>query len=89
MIIQGFLSLVYLLISSVISLFNVPGLTDFNLIMQFVGDMLNSIQHMIDLFLPWEIVQFGLPLIVAIISFKETYMFTMWILRKIPILGIE
>lgn len=55
----------------------------------YFSTMLNTGKDLIDLFIPWSLVKFGLPLLIVVVNFEKVYNFIMWILRKIPMLGIE
>ena len=41
------------------------------------------------LFVPLPLVKILLPLVVLVVNFEHIYAGVMWILRKIPVLGIE
>lgn len=89
MIIEGLLDLIYKLLAIVISSFNVPPAPEefINAIPEFFG-YLNMAKSLIALVLPITIAPF--TVITAIIMVVEHgYPFIMWILRKIPFLGIK
>lgn len=41
------------------------------------------------LFVPYELVKVMIPLVVAVVNFDKFYSFAVWVLKKIPVLGIE
>lgn len=89
MIVETILAFIYNLFSAVLSSIYVPSLPGFNDVVVLVGDLLNQAQHFIDLVIPWDVVTTGLPILIIIIGFEEIYAVVMWVLRKIPMLGIE
>ena len=44
---------------------------------------------LIGFFVPLPLVKILLPLVVLVVNFEHIYAGVMWILRKIPVLGIE
>lgn len=90
MIISGILSVIKTLLIGIISVFNMPSVSEeFYNAFDLINDWLANGQHIIDLFVPWNIVKFGIPLIVFVVNFEHIYGVVMWILRKIPMLGID
>ena len=89
MIIEALLGLVYKLMSLLISSFNVPAAPQefIDAIPQFFG-YLKSAQSLIALVFPIELAPF-LTVTLIILAVDHGYPFIMWILRKIPFLGIE
>lgn len=89
MIIEALLGLVYKLMSLLISSFNVPAAPQgfIDAIPQFFG-YLKSAQSLIALVFPIELAPF-LTVTLIILAVDHGYPFIMWVLRKIPFLGIE
>ena len=89
MIIESLLSLVFKLLGSVISSFNVPAAPEdfLSAIPQFFG-YLESAKSLISLVFPINLQPF-LTVTLVILAVEHGYPFIMWILRKIPFLGIE
>jgi len=66
---------------------------------QFPADFVNGINNifdlifdnlsMVSLFLPWSIITVGIPLLLVIINLDKLYSALMWILRKIPMIGMN
>lgn len=65
----------------------------------FPGDLTSSINSFLDLifnnlsllgfFIRPATLVVGIPVLIILLNFDEVYKFTMWILRKIPFLGIQ
>lgn len=90
MIIESLLNLFYKLFELVFGWINIPGVgEEFDDALAFFDDLLNAGKSLIDLFLPWDIVRFGLPIIIILLNFEHIYHFIMWIVKKIPMLGIK
>lgn len=66
---------------------------------QFPGDLTTSISSFLDLifnnlsllgfFIRPSTLVVVIPVLIILLNFDEVYKFTMWILRKIPFLGIQ
>ena len=90
MIVKALITFVLNVLSALISTMNLPSAGEqFNKITDFVTDMFTNAENLIGFFIPWEIVKFGLPIVVLLLSAEHIYHFIMWVLRKIPMLGIE
>ncbi len=78
------------LLQTLLGWINIPGAgEEFNNGVSYFTTMMETAQSLIDLFIPWSLVKFGLPLLVVVVNFERIYNFIMWILRKIPMLGID
>lgn len=78
------------LLQTLLGWINIPSAgEEFQNGISYFTTMLESGQSLIDLFIPWSLVKFGLPLLIVVVNFEHVYSFIMWILRKIPMLGIE
>lgn len=53
----------------------------FNLIFEYSG--------LVGFFVPINVVKLALPIAIIIIEFEHIYSLVMWVLKKIPIFGIE
>ena len=89
MIIEGLLNAIYNLLDSILSGLDIPGLPESTslAIIQFFGyfeyaDSLVNLVFPIDMNIYFNI-------FFAIFGFEHLYPVIMWILRKIPMLGIE
>lgn len=90
MIVKGILNLIKTLLFTCFSWINLP---DFPAELQAsLDEYLEIIFQGINLFgffIRPLTIQIALPLILIIINFDKVYKITMWILRKIPMLGIK
>lgn len=72
---------------------DIPSLSDYSTgledALSLIGEMLLSAQSLINMILPWDIVRFGFPVIIFVLSFESIYNLVLWVLKKIPVLGIE
>lgn len=93
MIIESILNVFKSLIFKFTSWLDIPSLTDyvdgFNTAVSFVETILESSKSLINLFLPWDIVRFGLPILIVILNIENIYNFFMWLIKKIPMLNVK
>lgn len=90
MIVEALLTLVEKLLRVFLGRITVPGMPEeFGVAFEFLEQLLNYARNLISLFLPWKIVTIGFPILIAIMSAEYIYALVMWILRKIPMLGIK
>ena len=90
MIVEGIINILVKLIKLLFGWINMPTVSqDFYDAFSVIDKMLDNAQSLVDFFLPWDCVIIGLPLVIAVINFEHIYNFVMWILKKIPMLGIE
>ncbi len=93
MIIESILNALKSVIFAVFSWLDLPNMADygdgFENGIAFIDTMFESAQSLINLFLPWDIVRFGFPIIIVVLNFDHIYDFIMWILKKIPMLNIK
>ena len=93
MILEGILNALKKVIFALFSWIDLPNMSDygsgFDDAFSLIGDMLESSQGIINLFLPWSIVKFGLPIVIVVMNFEHIYNFIMWVVKKIPMLGIK
>lgn len=89
MIIEGLLNLIYKLLFVVISAFNVPPAPEefLDSIPQFFG-YLDMAKSLVALVLPISLAPFTVITLIIMVV-EHGYPFIMWILRKIPFLGIK
>lgn len=90
MVIEGILNLLKGLLFTVFGFINLP---DFPAALQesldkFLDIIFNGI-NLFGFFVRPATIQIVLPLLIIIINFNKVYKLTMWILKKIPMLGIE
>lgn len=93
MILEGILNALKTVIFALFSWLDLPNMSDYGTGFEdafaLISEMLESSQGLINLFLPWDIVRFGLPIVIVVINFEHIYHFIMWVVRKIPMLGIK
>lgn len=91
MVVMGFLKAVLGALKALFSWINLPAFDDetFNNVLMFLDTLFTNAQELINLFLPWDIVRFGIPVVIIVVNFEHIYDLVMWVLRKIPMLGIE
>lgn len=90
-LIEWFVGLVQKLLFAVLGWIHLPPFpADFvNGINRFIGTVLDYGVGLISLIIPWRIVTIGLPIVVTIIAAKYLYLLVMWIVKKIPMLGMQ
>lgn len=93
MIIEAVLNALKNVVFLLFSWLDLPNMSDFGTgfddAMGLITEILSMTQTVIDLLLPWEIVKFCLPIVIVIVNFEHIYNFIMWIIKKIPMLGIK
>lgn len=90
MIIENILDLIYKLID-ILMVFQIPSLGEDTTgqMKDLLTTAFNACFGFIDLFIPWTVVKVLLPIAVVIVSAEHIYSFVMWIIRKIPFLGMS
>lgn len=91
MIIEALCWLVENILNGILALLDV--LPDFpeafvNIINQFF-DLIFDNLYLISFFVRMDTIKIAIPILLVIVNFERVYKFIMWILRKIPALGIE
>lgn len=91
MIINALLTLVYNIFSVIFSPIHIPSfdegsITSINNVLSMIFDDSEAI---IGLFIPWTVVNIILPIIIALSLALPVYHLVMWILKKIPFLGVS
>lgn len=93
MILEAILNMLKSVVFALFSWLDLPNMTDYGSGFQdafdLITEMLESSKSIINLFLPWQIVVFGLPIIIVVMNFEHIYNFIMWVVKKIPMLGIK
>ena len=90
MIIQGLLNVVKFLINIIFGWIHLPAVPD--QIVSIVDRILLYVKSglgLLWLFVPFELVKAMIPLVIAVVNFDKLYSFAVWVLKKIPMLGIE
>lgn len=93
MIIKSILNALQAVIFTVFGWLDLPNLSDYGLNIDAARSTILEILYMttsvIDMLLPWSIVKVCLPIVIAVSNADKIYKFIMWIVRKIPMLGIK
>jgi hypothetical protein len=91
MIIETLLNTIFSIFEKVFSVINIPGMPDgmSEQVVNFFSDTLNYAGSLISLFVPWSQVKVFFPILIVILSSEEIYKLVMWVLKKIPMLGIS
>lgn len=91
MIIETLLNAIFSIFEKVFSVINIPGMPDgmSEQVVGFFNDVLNYAGSLISLFVPWSQVKIFFPILIVILSSEEIYKLVMWVLKKIPMLGIS
>lgn len=92
MLLEGLISLVVTLIKAILSIF--PSLPAFpaeglNAINEYISMIITNAGGLIGLFVDLNTIKIVLPIVLVLIEFEHIYDFVMWLLRKIPFLGIK
>lgn len=91
MIVQWFAEMFYKILTSLLGWINLPHLPDdvINTINEYAALIFEGGFALFYFFVPHNIVTYGIPILLIITAFKYGYFFVMWILKKIPMVGIE
>ena len=91
MIIESLLNAIFSVFETLFSSINIPGMPEgmFEQVVSFFNNTLNYAGSLISLFIPWSQVKIFFPILIVILSSEEIYKLVMWVLRKIPMLGIS
>lgn len=90
MIIKGIFNLIYNLLNYVLLPIDLPDFPDTftNALNDFIGYMEGAV-GIVSLFIRPITFRTLLPLCIVMANFEKIYSFIMWVLRKLPFLGIE
>lgn len=91
MIIESLLNAIFTVFETLFSSINIPGMPEgmSEQVVGFFNNTLNYAGSLISLFVPWSQVKIFFPILIVILSSEEIYKLVMWVLRKIPMLGIS
>lgn len=91
MIIEGLMNLICKLITTLLSVINIPDISasDKQSLFDFVNTILDSANLLIDLFLPYTLTKALLFIVIAIELAVDVYKIVMWVIRKIPVAGMS
>lgn len=91
MIVQWFAEMFFKVITSLLNWVNLPNL-DSNIVDTlnvYILGFLEAGVSMIQFFIPSNIYKICIPIVLFITAFKYGYFFVMWILKKIPMAGVQ
>ena len=90
MIISALLNMIILILDKLLAFINLPGIPSESMarINEYVDMIFSYSRNLIGFFLPWNVVSVGIPIIILVMLADKIYNLVMWILRKIPMLGI-
>lgn len=90
MIVEGLFNLLFGLFQFVFGGLSLPSLPDqAQSIIDTTLEYMTSMAGIVGLFIDWDYVIILIPFLIAIINFERIWDFIMFILKKIPFLGIE
>lgn len=90
MIVEAVLNLLIGMIKTVFGWINLPQLPDEVMsIIDQLFDILSGAMGLLSIFMDINMLKILLPVLLIVINFDEAYKLTMFILRKIPFLGIK
>lgn len=90
MILQGLLDFFFFLYKLLLSPINIPNLPDeVYSVMETVCDYMESGIGFLSIFLDMRLVTLLLPFVILLINIDWIWGLVMWILRKIPFVGID
>lgn len=90
MIIKGLLELIFSLLQVIFSPINIPALPDGiqDVLDEFVNWILSG-YTILDIFVDMSVVKYLIPIVIVISNLDKVWSFIMFILRKIPFIGVE
>lgn len=91
MIIESLLNAIFTLLDGAFSGINIPAMPEGMPaeIVEWFSTILNLAGSMITLIIPWSQIKLFFPILVVVLASEEIYKIVMWIVRKIPMLGIS
>jgi len=91
MIIEALLNAIKGLLGLILNVIHLPALDPASIqsVNDFIDMIVQSGGSLIGLFVRWSTVKIGLTIVILLVSAKYIYSLVMWIVRKIPMLGIK
>lgn len=89
MIVTGLLNIIYNILSAIFANFNIPKIDNIEDITYTIELIFDYGVSYIGFLFSWKVVKLCFFIIAAIIAAYYIYVLVMWILRKIPMLGIS
>lgn len=91
MILQWFADMFYKLLTGLLGWINLPRMDPsiIGSIDSWIATIFEYGTSLFNFFVPKIVITVGFPILIAITGFKYGYYFIMWILKKIPAVGIK
>lgn len=90
MIIEAVINLVTTLIHAVFGFINIPAMPEgIETSINYVFDLLFNGVQFLGFVMHWEVVKVLLPILLAVLVLEQAYHVIMWIIRKLPFLGMS
>lgn len=90
MIIETLMDAIATVLQSVLGFIQIPSFPSaWTSALDDVLDVIFDNVGLVDLVIPWELIKVGIPILIAIINMDKIYDGIMWVLRKIPMLGMS
>lgn len=90
MVIKALMDLIAKLLQTLLGFIQIPNFPEsWTTAINQTLDLILGNVGLVDLVIPWEVVKLGIPLLIAIVNMDKIYDGIMWILRKIPMLGMS
>lgn len=90
MIIKGLLELIFSLLQIIFSPINIAPLPpDIEKILDKFIDWIISGYSILDIFVDMRVVKYLIPIVIVVANLDKVWSFIMFILRKIPFIGVE
>lgn len=91
MIVQWFAEMFFKIITGLLNWVNLPHLDEeiLNNLLYYLDTILGLGADMFCFFVPQNVYKVCFPIILLVTAFKYGYFFVMWILKKIPMAGVQ
>lgn len=91
MIVQWFAEMFFKVITALLNWIKLPHISEsfFDVINEYLNLILGDGIAIFNFFVPQNIYKVCIPIVLTITAFKYGYFFVMWILRKIPMAGVN
>lgn len=90
MILEAVFDLIAAFIKLIFGFINLPDLPDrISSIINQLFDAIEGSLGLLSIFIDFDVLRILLPVLLVVINFDEVYKFVMFIVRKIPFLGIK
>lgn len=91
MIFVSLANALFVIFSTLLGFINIPAFpiefsTNVN---QYIDMFINNGMSLLTFFVPSQIIKIGLPLVIVLIFAEQLYALVIWIIKKIPLLGMS